>query len=70
MLKTEVMTKKQTGLEVERNSDLQKVSCILENNENTFREINNNFLEVISPILRYHHNQNRGYVGKTNKSRN
>ena len=62
MLKTKVMSKKQTILEIERQCDLPEVLYILENENNTFSEMNNKFLGVISPILRYHHAWNQGYV--------
>ena len=70
MLKTKVMSIKQTILEIQRQSDLPEVSCILENNVNTLPEMNNNSPEELAPILRYDHAQNQGYVKKTDKSRN
>ena len=56
------MSKKRTYLGMERQSELQKVLYMFRNNENTLSEINNNFLEVLSQILKYQHAQNQGYV--------
>ena len=56
------------SLIIERQSDLLQVLYILRNNENTLSEITNNFLEVLSPILKYHYAPNGGYVKKTDKS--
>ena len=62
MLKTKVMSKKQTSLESERQSDLLEVWYSLKHIKNTISEINNNLPEVLGPILRYHHAQNQVYV--------
>ena len=64
MLKTMVMSEKQTSLRIERQSDLPKVLYTLGNNEDTFTEMNNNFLVVHSPILRYLFVLNQGFVKK------
>ena len=64
MLQTKVTSEKRTSLGIERQSDLCEVLCIVENNKNTFPEINNNFLEVPWPILRYHHARNQGLCQK------
>ena len=68
MLKTKVMLKKQTSLGIERQSDFPMVLYILKNDVNKFLEIISNFLEVLSPILKYHHGQKQGYVKKINTS--
>ena len=68
MLKTKVMSKKPTILGIEWKSDLPEVLYILENEDNTFLGINNNFLEVLGPFLRYYHAQNQGYVKKPDNS--
>ena len=62
MLETRVISKKQTSLGDERQSDFHEILYILRNNVNTSSEIINSFLEVLSLILRYHHAQNKGYV--------
>ena len=59
------MSKKKASFGIERQSDLPEVSYILRNNENTLSEMNNNFLEILSQILKYPHAQNLGYVEKT-----
>ena len=56
--------KNPTILRSERQSGLAEVMTILKNNENSPPEINYNFSEVLSPILRYHHAQNQGFVKK------
>ena len=45
---------------IERQSDLLGVLYTLKHNENTLPEMNNNFSEVLSQILGYHHAQNQG----------
>ena len=70
MLKTEIMSRKHTILGIEQFSGLLDVSYILKNEDNTFSGMNNKFLEVLSPILRYHHAQNQGYVKKNDNSQN
>ena len=64
MLKTKVMSKKPTILTIERKSDLLEFLYILKNEDNTFIDIDNEFLEVLCPILRYYYAQNHGYVEK------
>ena len=68
MLKTEVLPKKQTILQIERQSDLLEVLYILKNGDNTFSEMNNKFLEGLGPILRFYHAQNQGNVKETENS--
>ena len=68
MLKTKVMSKKQTNLWIERQYDLLEVLFILKNTNNTFPEMNNKFLGLLSLILRYYHAQNQGYAEKTENS--
>ena len=51
---------RQTSLEIERQSHLPEVIYILRKREYTYPKITNNFLELLSPILRYHHAQNQG----------
>ena len=55
MLKIKVMSTKQASLGIERQYDLQGVLYIVNNNVITLSEINNNLLEVLGPMLRYHH---------------
>ena len=62
------MSKKQTILEIAGQSDLPEVLYILKNEDNTFPGINNKFLEVLGPILKYYHAKNQGYIKITNKS--
>ena len=64
MFKTRVLSKNQSSLGDERQSNLTQVLYILRNNANTFSEIKNNFLEVLGSNLRHHHAQNQGYVKK------
>ena len=54
MLKINIVSKKQTSPRIERRSDLLDVLNIPNINENTFPEINDNFLEVLSSVVRYH----------------
>ena len=63
----ELCQRKQTSLRIERQSGLLWVSYILKNNENTSREINNSFLEVLGPNLRYHTARIQGYVKKNRR---
>ena len=44
LLKTKLMSKTQTSLWIEQQSDVMQVSYILKNNENSFKEITNNLL--------------------------
>ena len=55
MLKTKVLSNKQTILVIERISDLMEVLYILKNEDNTFPGMSNKFLEVLSPIPSYYH---------------
>ena len=59
-VKTKVMSIKQTILGIERQSDLLEALYILENSNSTFPGMNNKFLEVLGPILRYYHAQDQG----------
>ena len=54
---------------IEQQCHLPEVLYILKHNVNTSTEMNNNFIKVISPIFKYHHAQNQGYVEKTGESR-
>ena len=67
MLKTNVISKKQTRLGIERQSDLPEALYILKNNKNTFADINNNLLEVLGSILTYHHARNQSLCQKNRK---
>ena len=62
------MSQQQRILEIERHSDLLDILHILKNEDNTFTEMSNKFLEVLSPILGYYHAQNQCYVKKTENS--
>ena len=70
MLKIKVISEKRTHFGIERQSDILEDMYILNYNESTSSEINNNFSEVLSPILGYHQAQNQNHVKKTDKSRN
>ena len=70
MLKTKIMSKKLTSLGIERQSDLLQVIFIFRINENKFTEIKSNFVDVFSPILRYHLAHNQGNGEKTDESQN
>ena len=67
MLKTKVISKKQTRLEIERQSGLPEALYILKNNKKTFADINNNFLEVLGSILTYHRARNQSLCQKNGK---
>ena len=67
MLKTKVMPKRITRLGIERHSDFAMVLYIFKHNENILQEINNNFIEILSLILRYRPAQNRGWCQKNRR---
>ena len=54
LLKTKVMSKKPKILGMELRSKLLEVSYILKNGDNTSPGMNNEFVGVVSPILRYY----------------
>ena len=56
---TKVMSKKQTSPGIEQQSDHPGTLHILGNNGNTLSKRNNHFLDVLSPIVRYHHAQTK-----------
>ena len=70
MLKSKFMPEKQIILRIEQYSHLLEVLNILKNENNTFPGMNNKFQEVLSPILRYYHAQNQGYVKIYDNSKN
>ena len=65
MLKTKVMSKKPTILRIERQSDFLEVLYIPNKEDHTFPGMNNKFLGVLGPILRYYLAPNQGYGKKT-----
>ena len=65
--KLRVLSKKQTSLRIERQSDSTGVLYTLKHNEDTSPGMKNNFPEVLSSILWYYHAWNQGSFQKNIK---